>query len=178
MRLIGRVWALSLCFALAGSTLAQSLPISEGDQRVADDSGEAWAMRFVGASTIMTALGRAPELAAGEWAVSAEVGSIPHLDASQQQVGLGGSKQEDLNKSPVFGRGRLWIGLPGGWIGELGYTPPLRIDGTKPEDLFAGAISRRWSLGARYGLTARALGQHGRARGDVTCPADVIGRGA
>lgn len=156
---------------------AQMLPLSEGSEVVATDSGEAWAMRYVGAATIMTALGRAPDLAAGDWAVSAELGHIPHLDTRQQQVGLGGSKQEDLNKSPVFGRGRLWIGLPAGWVAELGYSPPLTIDGTHPEDLFAAAVSRRWGMAEWGGVNLRLLGQHGRAKGDITCPDDVVGAG-
>ena len=55
-------------------------------------------------------------------------------------MGLGGAKQEDLNKSPVFGRLRLTLGLPGGFVADLGYTPPLSIRGTRARDLFAGIV--------------------------------------
>jgi hypothetical protein len=169
------VWfGLALLGLLCFEAGAQALPVSHGDQRVADDSGEAWAMRHVGAATLMTGMGPLPTLAPGAWALGADLAQVPHLDPDQQRVGLGGSKQEDLNKSPVFGRARLWLGLPAGLVAEIGYTPPLQIDGTRAEDLVAVSVGRRWLIGARYGLSLRAHGQHGAARGDITCPAQVV----
>lgn len=176
VRMNPRWFVLALSGLFCFQAGAQSLPVSRGDQRVADDSGEAWAMRHVGAATLMTGMGALPSLAPGAWAVGAELSQVPHLDQDQQRVGLGGSKQEDLNKSPVFGRARLWLGLPAGLVAEIGYTPPLRIDGTEAENLFAVAVGRRWMVGGRYGLSLRAHGQHGTARGDITCPAQVVGR--
>ncbi|MBD8524907.1 hypothetical protein [Pseudomarimonas arenosa] len=155
---------------------AQSLPVSEGVDRVGVHSEEGWAVRYVGASSLMTGFGALPELAPGEWLLAGELGHIPSLSARQQEVGLGGIKQEDLNKSPIFGRVRGWMGLPGGWVAELGYTPPLEIDGAKPVDLFAAAVGKRFSVGERAALSLRALGQHGAARGDITCSDHLVGR--
>ena len=173
---VAAVISLLLYLLLASSANGQELPISEGVDPVGVHSEEGWAMRYVGASSLMTGFGAVPLLAPGQWQLAAELGHIPSLSRSQQQVGLGGIKDEDLNKSPAFGRARGWIGLPAGWVAELGYTPPLEIDGAKPVDLFAAAIGRRVELSQNAALSLRALGQHGAARGDITCSSDVVGR--
>jgi hypothetical protein len=123
----------------------------------------------------MTAFGATPELAPFDAQVGVELGSIPWLDADQQQVGFGGTKDEDLNKSPAFGRVRGWIGLPLGLVAELAWTPSVRIDGAKPEDLFAVGIGGRLIARDDWSLSLRAHGQSGRIRGDVTCPRGVAG---
>jgi len=90
-------------------------------------------------------------------------------------VGFDAVKREDLNKSPVFGRLRMTLGLPAGWIAELGYTPPLAIDGVHPRELIAIAIGHRLLERGAYTLSARAFGQHGGAQGDITCPSELAG---
>ena len=80
-----------------------------------------------------------------------------------------------MNKSPVFGRLRLTLGLPAGWVAEFGYTPPLVIDGTHARDLVALAIGRRVLEHDDLTLSVRAFGQHGAAQGDITCPAELVG---
>ena len=110
------------------------------------------------------------------WAIAPlNAAQIPHLSASQQRVGLDGIKQEDLNKSPVFGRVRMYLGLPGDWVAELGYTPPLTVNGVQPQDLFAIAIGRRLFESNGFTFSARIFGQHGRAHGDITCPSRIAG---
>ena len=132
-------------------------------------------MNYVGASSLMTAFGETPALAPWRWGVAADLGYIPRLSEAQQRVGLHGIKQEDLNKSPTFGRLRIILGLPGEFVAELGYTPPLTIDGAQPQDLFALSIGRRLYEGDNFTLSLQAVGQHGRAQGDVTCPARLAG---
>ncbi|MCI4569408.1 hypothetical protein [Lysobacter sp. CFH 32150] len=123
----------------------------------------------------MTSFGESPALSPGRWGVAVELGHIPRLSDAQRRVGFNGFKNEDLNKSPVIGRLRLWLGLPAGWIAEVGYTPPLSIDGARPHDLVALAIGRRVFARGGYTLSARAFGQHGQVRGDITCPDDIAG---
>jgi hypothetical protein len=149
--------------------------VIDDEEILAADRPEAWAMNYVVASTTMTAFGATPALGAGDWQVAADLGHIPRLSREQQQVGFGGDKAEDLNKSPVFGRLRFGLGLGGGFVAELGYTPPLSIDGTKPRDLFSLALGRRWWQSDTWSISSRIYGQHGRARGDITCPEDVAG---
>lgn len=132
-------------------------------------------MNYVAASTLMTAFGATPMLPAWHWRGALDLGHIPRLGESQQRVGLGGAKQEDLNRSPVFGRLRLMLGLPSGFVADLGYTPPLAIRGTRPRDLFALALGRRVFDGDSLNVSVRVFGQHGQAQGDITCPARLSG---
>jgi hypothetical protein len=163
-----------LLTALFGqSALAQT--VVRHDEDLASDRPEAWAMNYTVASTFMTAFGDVPALAPGQWDAALEVGAIPRLSDEQQHVGFIGAKQEDLNRSPVFGRLRLRFGLPAAWVAEVGYTPPLEIDGTRPRDVVTLAVGHRVFEGHAWTLSARAFGQHGRAEGDITCPARLAG---
>ena len=109
------------------------------DELLESERPEAWAMHYMTASTLMTSFGPVPALRPGGWQVAAELGEIPHLDHRQTVVGFNGTKPEDLNKSPVIGRVRGWIGLPAGFVAELAWTPPVEIDGAKA----ARSVGRR-----------------------------------
>lgn len=165
-------WLLS--FALIGQAVGAQT-IVHNDEYLAVDRPEAWAMNYVLASTFMTAFGETPHLTPGQWSIAAELGLIPRLNDTQRQVGFSGFKEEDLNKSPVFGRLRLSLALPAGWIAELGYSPPVVINGTRPRDLVALAIGHRLIERHGWTLSMRAFGQHGAAEGDITCPAQLAG---
>lgn len=164
--------AILLCLAPA---LGAAQTVLDDEEILASDRPEAWAMNYVVASTTMTAFGATPGLGRGAWQLSADLGHIPRLSRRQQRVGFGGEKAEDLNKSPVFGRVRLGLGLGAGVVAELGYTPPVAIDGARPRDLVALAIGKRWWQDEAWSLSTRVFGQHGRAGGDITCPRDVAG---
>jgi hypothetical protein len=167
-----------LVAGMAGLLLARQVSaqvITAADELLASDRPEAWAMNYVGAATLMTAFGATPVLTPGQWTGALDVGSIPRLSDEQQRVGFRGSKQEDLNKAPVFGRVRLAIGLPHGWVAEAGWTPPLSVNGIRTRDLIAVALGRRLVATDSFSLSARIFGQHGDAEGDITCPADVAG---
>lgn len=155
------------------SSWAQS--IFRQDEILAGDRPEAWAMNYLAATTLMTAFGETSTLAPRQWEIAVELSHVPRLSQAQQRVGFAGSKHEDLNKSPIFGRLRLTFGLPAGWVGELGYTPQVTIDGMRPRDLFAIAIGHRLLDRGRYTLSVRVFGQHGGAQGDITCPTELAG---
>lgn len=165
-------WLL-ISLLLAGH--AQAQVIVANDELLESDRPEAWAMDYLGAATLMTSFGVTPDLAPGQWSAAADLADIPRLSAEQRRVGLHGVKQEDLNKSPVFGRLRLGVGLPGGFMAELGWTPPVRIRGLQSHDLFALAVGRRLFARDRFDLSARVFGEHGTAEGDITCPARLAG---
>jgi hypothetical protein len=167
-----RSWLLSLLL-LGTAALAQTVVSS--NQGVATDSPEAWAMRYFAGTTLMTSFGDVTKIPPWQWSVGVDLGAIPRLSEVQQRVGFGGFKNEDLNKSPVFGRLRLALGLPHGWIAELGYTPPLEISGSRPRNLIALAAGRRLLERDGFTLSLRALGQVGNVKGDITCPARLAG---
>lgn len=166
MRLIGML-------VVSQAALAQTA--IDNSQSVATDSPEAWAMRYFTGTALMTSFGETAALAPWRWNVALDIGSIPHLSEAQQRVGFGGFKNEDLNKSPAFGRARLGLGLPHDWVAELGYTPPLEIDGSRARNVFALALGRRIFDSDGLTLSLRALGQIGEVRGDITCPARLAG---
>lgn len=172
-----RAFALALpaLLALASVGPARAQFLIEGREALADDRPEAWAMNHASAATLLTAFGEVPALAPGQWRLALEASLVPHLDAGQRTVGFNGHKEEDLNKSPVFGRLRASVGLPAGWVAELGYSPPVIVDGAHPEHLFAAAIGRRLLAEGTWSLSARAFGQNGSIQGDITCPARLAG---
>jgi hypothetical protein len=172
-----RALAFLLSSLWLAATGAAAQLVVHNDEDLSSDRPEAWAMNYMAASSIMTAFGQTPALGVWDWAVALDAAQIPRLSAAQQRVGFNGTKEEDLNKSPVFGRARLLLGLPGDWVAELGYTPPLKINGVQPRDLVDIAIGRRLFESDGFTFSGRIFGQHGRAVGDVTCPARIAGVG-
>lgn len=167
-----RSWLFS-SLLLSQAALAQIVVGS--NQNVATATPEAWAMRYFAGTTLMTSFGETAKLAPWRWSAALDLGSIPRLSAAQQQVGFGGFKKEDLNKSPVFGRLRLSLGLPNDWVAELGYTPPLEIGGSRPRNLVGLAIGRQLVESDAFTFSMRGLGQVGKVQGDITCPARLAG---
>jgi hypothetical protein len=165
---------LSVSLLLPGAPALAQIVV-EDNLNVASDSPEGWAMRYFAGTTLMTSFGETAKLAPWKWNVALEAGNIPRLSDSQQQVGFGGAKQEDLNKSPVFGRLRLSLGLPDGWVAELGYTPPLELDNSRARNLVAVAIGKRLYDQDNLTFSMRALAQAGKVEGDITCPARLAG---
>lgn len=172
MRAISALAVLSLSFA--GSGVAQD--IVGGRQSVELDSPEGWAMARTTTATLN--LGPSPPAPVETWNVeiNAELGSIPHVDNADTRVGFGGTKFEDLNKSPVFGRGRLRLGLPADFTAELSYSPPVEIDGVRPDGIYGLALERPLYSGERWSLGARLFGLVGHAEGDITCSEEVARR--
>ncbi|HXX85474.1 MAG TPA: hypothetical protein VEN29_16030 [Casimicrobiaceae bacterium] len=166
-------WWLGIPLLCASCLHAQ--PVIHNDENLDSHRTEAWAMNYIGASTFMTSFGETPALAPWKWGIALDANYIPKLTDEQQRVGLHGIKHEDLNRSPVFGRLRILLGLPGDFVAGLGYTPPLSIAGTQPLDLFAFSIGRRLFEKDELTLSMQVFGQHGRARGDVTCPTRIAG---
>jgi hypothetical protein len=132
-------------------------------------------MNYVAAAALMTSFGETPAIAPWHWQLALDLAHVPRLSDEQRRVGFIGTKEEDLNKSPVFGRVRAVLGLPGELVAELGYTPPVTVRGVKPRSLFAAAIGRRVLDTGDFSVSVRALAQRGSVVGDVTCPERLAG---
>ncbi|MCB1888908.1 MAG: hypothetical protein KDH20_14965 [Rhodocyclaceae bacterium] len=165
-------WAL---LAAASLSPAFAQQVFEDEQRVGAETPEGWAMSFMTASTLLTGIGGLPALAPGRIALAAELATIPRLSDAQRQVGFAGEKAEDLNKSPLFGRLRAWIGLPAGLVGEVAYTPDIEVNDVRAKRLFALAVGRGFHATPDLQVSVRGFIQRGRARGDITCPAGLAG---
>ena len=148
--------------------------IAYSDQKVDLDSTEGWAMAFMTASA--QNLGQAPPHAVKvrDISISAELSSIPRLSKAQQRIGFGGFKDEDLNKSPAFGRLRANIGLPWNLDAEISWTPPLQINDSKPDHLWGAALSKPLVNNEKISIGLRLFLLRGGVIASVTCSEDTI----
>ena len=148
--------------------------IAYSDQKVDLDSPEGWAMAFMTASA--QNLGQAPPhtLNVRDISISAELSSIPRLSKEQQKIGFGGFKDEDLNKSPAFGRLRANVGLPWNVDAEISWTPPLKINNSKPDHLWGAALSKPLFDNERISVGLRLFLLRGGVTASVTCSEDTI----
>lgn len=155
--------------------LAFGQTVLRNNEILDSDRPEAWAMQYALAGSLLTSTGATPNLAPGQWTLALDIAQIPRLSDAEQRVGFNGIKQEDLNRTPVFGRARAWVGLPAGWVAEFGYTPPLRIEDTQARHFIALALGRRLLARGGFDLSWRMFGQHAAVEGDITCPARLAG---
>lgn len=163
---------LAVMLAALLATPAAAQFVLEGREELAFDRPEAWAMAWFAAVALPTALADPEPPPPGTLELSLEGGWVPTLSEEERTVGFLGTKPEDLNRTSAFGRVRLTAGLPGRWSVTAGVVPPLEIGGIEPE-LVALSLARPLWEGRRLRLGARALGQQGRFRGDITCSADA-----
>ena len=148
--------------------------ITYGDQNVDLHSPEGWAMAFMTASA--QNLGQEPPHSVNlrDISISVELSSIPRLSKEQQRIGFGGFKDEDLNKSPAFGRLRANIGLPWNLDAEISWTPPLQINNSKPDHLWGAALSKPLFDNEKISVGLRLFLLRGGVTASVTCSEDRI----
>jgi len=142
--------------------------------RVPENSNEAKLLAFYEAP-IAFGVDAAPErLAPGAVRVSVEVEPMPTPNPALQQTHICfASKSDNTRLSPIFGRPRIMIGLPAGFIFEGSYVPPIQLYDAKP-NLGSFALSRAQRLPSAWGgaltLLLRAHGTVGQVQGPITCP--------
>lgn len=154
----------------SGQTLAQVI-INE-TEHLHSDRPEAWAMNYFTSATLLSGFGAPRSRTFGSVEGGVELDWIPQLSSAQRQVGFNGTKEEDLNKAPIFGRPRITFGLPGRFALTLSYVPPISIFGIKP-NLFAFALERPLYERDSWTIGMRLYGQIGNVEGAFTCPGDV-----
>jgi len=157
------------------SAPVDALEVTRGTEHLDSDRPEAWAMFYTTAVTLPVGLGTPSDREPGSIDAGIELGSIPSLSKSERTVGFNGTKEEDLNKSPVFARPRLSIGLPGHFSLVLAYVPPLRVYGLKP-NLFAVILERPLLQYNAWRIGARLYAQTGTVEGDFTCSSSVANK--
>ncbi len=163
-----------LCWASAGPGLFAQQTFG-GEEILAKDRPEAWIMKRVTSELEMhTEVARDVR----PWSVELglESGWIPSLDAGQRLIGFNGTKEENVNRTPAYLRPRVSIGLPASISLDLGYIPPVRLGGIRPNHL-------AWSLGrpivsrSWWRVGGRVHGQFGNLRGDITCDKETVAAG-
>ena len=133
-------------------------------------------MKYFTAVNLLTGLGPPRSLEPGAIEVAIEGASIPSLSAEEQTIGFNGFKEEEINRSSVFGRPRVTFGLPRRFTLDVSYVPPVELYDVEPH-LFGLAIARPFRDGRRWRLGGRLYAQYGTLEGDFTCTADDVAGG-
>ena len=166
---------LGLLLALAAPASAQVV-IDERED-IDFDRPEAWAMKLFASINTLTGLGVPSEEPAGALELDLEVASIPSLSKEQRTVGFNGAKEEDLNRSSVFVRPRLRVGLPKKLTLDAGWVPPIETNGVLA-NLLSVSLGRPVYETSRWRLGLRLYAQGGTIEGDFTCSAENAAAGA
>ena len=143
-------------------------------EEVALDSPEGWGMSYMSAASLNLSDSFPTSMAFGEIVLTGELSNIPKLNREQQKIGFGGLKYEELNKSPVFGRGKLKVGFYWDSVLEVSYTPPLELKGAKPKNLWGIALSKQVINNDKLNLGLRYYNLSGKAVADVTCSQKTV----
>ena len=143
-------------------------------EEVSFSSPEGWGMSYMSAASLNLSDSFPASLDLGELVITGEISTIPKLNREQQKIGFGGLKYEDLNKSPLFGRGKLKIGFYWYSVLELSYTPPLEIKGAKPNNLWGIALAKPIISNDSVNLGIRYYRLSGNAVADVTCSENTV----
>ena len=143
-------------------------------EEVSFSSPEGWGMSYMSAASLNLSDSFPASLDLGELVITGEISTIPKLNREQQKIGFGGLKYEDLNKSPLFGRGKLKIGFYWDSVLELSYTPPLEIKGAKPNNLWGIALAKPIISNNSVNLGIRYYRLSGNAVADVTCSENTV----
>jgi len=171
---LGRAALIAGC-ALAG-TAAVAQPTIDNSEHLASDRPEAWGMKFAAAVTAFAPIDAMRPLLPGTVELGFEAGSIPSLSEDERRIGFGGTKVEEIDRGPLFGRLRARFGLPRGFDLALGLVPPVDVDGLEPL-LFSAALAHPLHAGRRLRLGAWLGATTGRLRGDITCGASAVAGG-
>lgn len=143
---------------------------------LAKDRPEAWAMKLIGSELLLTSLGLPDHSTPWSVDLGLELGWLPPLDASQRLIGFNGTKEENVNRTPLFARPRVAVGLPAELSLTVALIPPARIGGIRP-NVVAVALGRPLFDRGRWRLSGRVYGQYGSLEGDITCDRDTVEAG-
>ena len=111
-----------------------------------------------------------------KWSVSAGVEAtyVPALSASQRSAGF--DKPEATNLAPVFPRPRAMVAIPGGFVVEGSWVPPIRVFDVEA-NLFSVAVSRPVELLGSLEVVPRVSMLAGSVRGPITCNEETASDG-
>lgn len=124
----------------------------------------------LGAHAVSGTLGGAER----KFEVAVELSFLPPLSAKQRTAGS--DKPEATNLAPLFARPRLSARLPGAAVLEVSWIPPFRVFDVRA-NLFAGAISRSFTVTPAISIVPRASFVAGRVEGPITCNRETADEG-
>ena len=161
-----------LLLALAGITAT-----AEAQCRPPGNTHEARLLAFYEAPLVFSFASAPIQLPPGGFTLGADGGNVPSPNAEiRKPEYCYQPHSEHTTLTPAFGRPRLTLGIPAGFVLEASYLPPVPVGGATP-NMASFALSRplSMSLGAREVTFAlRAHGTVGQVRGAITCPASAL----
>jgi hypothetical protein len=163
---------LASAFLLGASASAAQTPTCEPST----SSNEAKLLAFFATPIAFSPGGTVAPLSPWQIRVGFEASYVPSpsKEIQQPEACYGIKKTENTNLSPVFPRPRVTIGLPGGFLVEGSYLPPIKVADAEP-NLGSVAVSRPVRLSGNQeqgsvSLLLRGHGTFGHVRGAITCP--------
>lgn len=168
--------AFLLPLGLLSSEGIDAQPIVDVVEELEFDRTESWAMQYFASVQRLTGMGVPRSLAPGSLELRLELGWVPSLSEEERRVGFDGTKVEDLNRTSIFARPRLVIGLPRAFSLTLSWVPPVEAFGVEPHLLAAGIARPIWT-GGRWRLGLGLTAQYGTLEGDLTCTAEEAAAG-
>lgn len=163
--------ALAFSALLVSTTALQA----QQDQLLDFKRPESWAMRYFTAAALMHGNGAPANLEPGQFAFGFEVSNIPRLSEEKRTVGFNGTKEENLNKSPVLVRPLVHYGITSRLSLTAAYVPPIEVFTRLRTHMAAISVQYRIIRGENFGISLRAIGQWTEAVGDFTSPAETAG---
>jgi hypothetical protein len=155
--------------------LSAMMAQAQGSDDLAFDRPEAWAMKYFAAVGVMQGNGPPLGLGKGQWALGFEISNIPHLDKAQRTVGFNGTKEEDLNKSPILARPLVHYGVTERFSLTGSYVPPVEVFNGLKTHLVGFSANYDLIRGERHIWSVRLIGQWSEAKGDFTAPKEIVG---
>ena len=169
-------WLLpSLLFALL-SQAAFAQQRLDNRQDLDFDRPESWGMKWVTSVALLTSFGAPEDAEAGTFDLAFEAGWVPSLSKEERTIGFNGRKEEDMNKTSVFGRPRFVFGLPAKLTLTLSWLPPIEVAGVEA-NLVSASLGRPWFSNESWRVGSRLYAQFGTIEGDLTCSEDVVAAG-
>jgi hypothetical protein len=180
MRSRSLVWLqalfLAVLLAVSQAPKTQAQTVLDFTQKLDFDRPESWAMKYYASLNLLTGLGAPRAVEPGRIDLELEGAWVPSLSEAERTVGFNGTKTEDLNRTSVFVRPAVTIGLPKKLSLRLTWVPPIEAFGVEP-NLLAVALGRPVHQARTWRLGLRGYAQHGTLEADFTCPEDVVAAG-
>ena len=169
-------WSHAILAVIAVTVTANAHAQTNAVCRPPRESNEAKLLAFFATPIAFSPGGNTEPLAAGHFRIGFEASYVPSPSRAMQQpeACYGIKKTENTNLSPVFPRPRVTIGLPGGFLLEGSYLPPVTVADAEP-NLGSVAVARPIRLSGddvngNTTVLVRGHATFGRVRGSITCP--------